>query len=187
MINICKCVAGLMVWLIWLVIPWSLNIKPHYQLPTGSQPWVWSLGCPGNYSLDAMTRESNPYSKVHGANMGPTWVLSTPDAPHVGPMNLAIREAVGHDVMAWKIFLYYWPFVRWEPQVIGPVMESFDRAHSLPYGQEDGFMMTSSDGNIFCITGPLCGEFTGRWIPPTKASDVELWCSLWSTPEQTVE
>ena len=29
--------------------------------------------------------------KVHGANMGPTWVLSSPDGPHVGPMNLAIR------------------------------------------------------------------------------------------------
>ena len=31
-----------------------------------------------------------PDSKVHGANMGPTWVLSAPDGPHVGPMNLAI-------------------------------------------------------------------------------------------------
>ena len=31
-----------------------------------------------------------PDSKVHGDNMGPTWVLSAPDAPHVGPMNLAI-------------------------------------------------------------------------------------------------
>ena len=35
---------------------------------------------------------SNPDSKIHGANMGPTWVLSAPDGPHVGPMNLAIRE-----------------------------------------------------------------------------------------------
>ena len=34
----------------------------------------------------------NPDSKVHGANMEPTWVLSAPDGPHVGPMNLAIRE-----------------------------------------------------------------------------------------------
>ena len=34
---------------------------------------------------------SYPDSKVHGANMGPTWVLSSPDGPHVGPMNLAIR------------------------------------------------------------------------------------------------
>ena len=31
-----------------------------------------------------------PDSKVHVANMGPTWVLSAPDGPHVGPMNLAI-------------------------------------------------------------------------------------------------
>ena len=32
-----------------------------------------------------------PDSKCHGANMGPTWVLSAPDGPHVGPMNLTIR------------------------------------------------------------------------------------------------
>ena len=47
-------------------------------------------------------------------------------------------------------------------------------------------MMTSSNGNIFHVTGPLCGEFTGdRWLPHTKASDVELWCFLWSVPEWT--
>ena len=46
------------------------------------------------------------------------------------------------------------------------------------------YMMTSSYGNIFRVTGPLCGEFTGdRWIPRTKARDAELWCFLWSTPE----
>ena len=32
-----------------------------------------------------------PHGKIHGANMGPTWVLSAPDGPHVGPMSLAIR------------------------------------------------------------------------------------------------
>ena len=31
-------------------------------------------------------------------------------------------------------------------------------------------MMTSSNGNIFRVTGRLCG-----WIPRTKASGVELW------------
>ena len=31
-----------------------------------------------------------PDSKVHGANMGPTWVLSASDGPHVGPKNLAL-------------------------------------------------------------------------------------------------
>ena len=45
-------------------------------------------------------------------------------------------------------------------------------------------MMTSSNGNIFRVTGHLCGEFTGpRWIPRTKASDAELWCFLWFAPE----
>ena len=50
------------------------------------------------------------------------------------------------------------------------------------------FMMTSSNRIIFCVTGPVWGEFTGhRWIPSKMASDVELWCFLWSAPEQTVE
>ena len=45
------------------------------------------------------------------------------------------------------------------------------------------FTMTSSNGNIFRVTGPLCGEFTGhRSLPRTKASDAELWCFLWSAP-----
>ena len=34
-------------------------------------------------------------------------------------------------------------------------------------------MMTSPNGNIVCVTGPLCGEFTGhRWIPLTRSFDV---------------
>ena len=45
-------------------------------------------------------------------------------------------------------------------------------------------MMTSSNGNIFRVTGQLGGEFNGpRWIPHTKASDAELWCFLWSASE----
>ena len=45
-------------------------------------------------------------------------------------------------------------------------------------------LMTSSNGNIFRVTGLLCREFTGhRWIPRTKGSDAELCCFLWSTPE----
>ena len=49
----------------------------------------------------------------------------------------------------------------------------------------DKSMMTSSNGNIFRVTGHLCGEFTGlRWIPRTKASDAELWCFLWFVPDK---
>ena len=36
------------------------------------------------------TIDISPDSKVHGANMGPTWVLSAPDGSPVGPANLAI-------------------------------------------------------------------------------------------------
>ena len=44
--------------------------------------------------------------------------------------------------------------------------------------------MTSSNGNVFRVTGLLCGEFTAHC---TKASDAELWCFLWSASEPTVE
>ena len=33
-----------------------------------------------------------PNSKVYGTNMGPIWVLSAPNGPHVGPMNFAIWD-----------------------------------------------------------------------------------------------
>ena len=51
-----------------------------------------------------------------------------------------------------------------------------------------GIMMTSSNGNIFRVTGPLWGEFTGHrefpsQTPVTRDFDVFLW---WA-PEQTVE
>ena len=36
-------------------------------------------------------------------------------------------------------------------------------------------MMTSSNCNIFRVTGPFCGEFTGhQWIPRTESSDVSV-------------
>ena len=49
-------------------------------------------------------------------------------------------------------------------------------------------MIMSSNGNIVRVTGPLCGESTShQWIPLTQASDAELWCFLWSRPEQKVD
>ena len=41
--------------------------------------------------------------------------------------------------------------------------------------QPNDIMMTSSNGYIFRITGPL-------WIPRTKASDAKPWSFLWSAP-----
>ena len=48
-----------------------------------------------------------PDSKVHGTNMGHTWVLSSPGGPHVGPMNLAIRDdkqrVLMHGHQGWNV------------------------------------------------------------------------------------
>ena len=37
---------------------------------------------------------SHKDSQVHVSHLGPTWVLSAPGRPHVGPMNLAIRTVI---------------------------------------------------------------------------------------------
>ena len=42
-------------------------------------------------------------SKVHVANMGPTWVLLAPGRPHVGPMNPAVRKpTITHTTTIYK-------------------------------------------------------------------------------------
>ena len=45
-----------------------------------------------------------PDCKVHGANMGPTWVLSAPCGPHIDPINLAIR------VWLWCVGCHFSPW-----------------------------------------------------------------------------
>ena len=49
---------------------------------------TWQSGTRFNITQDI------PDSEVHGVNMGPTWVLSAPDGPHVGPMNFATRDLI---------------------------------------------------------------------------------------------
>ena len=81
-------------------------------------------------------------------------------------------------------WLRYWLFAWWHIAIIwinvdSPSGESSDSVAKVLLN-----MMTSSNGNIFCVTGHLCGEFTGpRCIPRIKASDTEVWCFLWSVPE----
>ena len=48
-------------------------------------------------------------------------------------------------------------------------------------------MMTLSNGNVLCITGPLSGEFTNdRWIPLTKpvTRSFDVSCFLWYAPSK---
>ena len=51
------------------------------------------------------------------------------------------------------------------------------------------FIMTSSNGNIFRVTGPSWEKSTVDLLMSlTKASDdADHWCFLWSAPEQTIE
>ena len=128
------------------------------------------------------------------------------------------------DVIKWKHFPRYWPFVRGihrspvnsphKGQRRGALMFSLISSRIIGWvnNREAGdlrrirphydvtvmwipkhkgivkliipsFMMTSSDGNIFRNTGPLCGEFTGQWGIPSQRSvtlsfDVSLLCAL---------
>ena len=49
--------------------------------------------CSGSFS-NYLVSNRIPDNKVHGANMGPTWVLSSLGGPHVGPMKLAIWDGL---------------------------------------------------------------------------------------------
>ena len=56
-----------------------------------------------------------PDSKIRGANMGPTWVLLAPNGPHVGPMNLTIRDGnrnvscnIFHGTCTWVSCALFW-------------------------------------------------------------------------------
>ena len=63
---------------------WDVIIYPCLNLDSGLAKPMMEIGL----ALDSI--ENNPDSKVHGANMGPTWVLPAPGGPHVGPINFAI-------------------------------------------------------------------------------------------------
>ena len=74
------------------------------------------------------------------------------------------------------------------PTLFPPCYTAHVASHHIVARKDTHFMITSSNGNIFRVTGHLCREFTGhRWIPRTKASYAELWCfsfiCAWETAE----
>ena len=52
-----------------------------------------------------------PDSKVHGVNIGPTWVLSAPAGPHFGPMNFAIRDV--HNTLRCVAHVNFIEYTEW--------------------------------------------------------------------------
>ena len=85
-------------------IPWLLYSKIEFL--TISQHALHSLkrkalDLLNNYSsvywlLVKFRLQWNPDSKIHGANIGPTWGRQDPGGLHVGHMNLAIWDTVQH-------------------------------------------------------------------------------------------
>ena len=53
--------------------------------------WALSVGYDPRCGVKNRSWYVHPDSKVHGANMGPTLVLSAQDGLHVGPMSLCIK------------------------------------------------------------------------------------------------
>ena len=69
---------------------------------------IYSIIC-----LHELNRDQTifPDNKVHGANMGPTGVLSAPDGPHVVPRNLALRGSSKRWIISLRcesIWKYTW-------------------------------------------------------------------------------
>ena len=52
----------------------------------------------GDMKIRGAETSTYPDSKVHVAHIGLIWVLPAPGGPHVGPMNLAIREGITEPV-----------------------------------------------------------------------------------------
>ena len=74
----------------WLIIPWRDLCKWNWH---PNKHIFFQQNDLNENQLESVMLVCSwlyPDSKVHGANMGPTWVLSAPDGPHVCPMNLAI-------------------------------------------------------------------------------------------------
>ena len=111
-----------------------------------------------------------------------SWILLQPD-DKIQSFNVYLLKSLAGDVVVIRITMIFYEFViyKWCSAETERPLHCF--YHHWRLARKRFSMMTSSNGNISCVTGPLCWEFTGhRWIPLTKASDAELWCFLWSAP-----
>ena len=97
-----------------LVISYGIRVLSNHCFRQWLVAWwqqaiTWNNG---DLSLvSPLVNPSNeiPDNKVHGANMGPIWDRQDPGGPHVGPMNLAIWDAIEH-LKDLKIIFSKWLF-----------------------------------------------------------------------------
>ena len=60
----------------------------------------------------------------------------------------------------WQLYLHYWHRSLLWQTMMPPITTNWQQGYYC--------MMTSSNGNIFRVTGPLCGQFTGPGEFPTQ-------------------
>ena len=89
---------------------WSNSLKNWYYFAASARKHVLMFPPYKNNTYSNLSAVI-PDSKVYGANMGPTWVLSAPDGPHVGPMNFAIRDTYQCRPRGFPQSAVHWEFV----------------------------------------------------------------------------
>ena len=97
----------------------SLALGQSYDCPSASEVTLKKMGRIGQYLTTANITKHKwcayfSWFTLHWSpprfmepSMGPTWVLSAPDGPHVGPMNLAIRDGITHHYHHWMHYLWH--------------------------------------------------------------------------------
>ena len=99
--------------------------------------------------------------------------ISSHYADPITEMEMSSFRQTFHDWLYWKLSYGYKFHKKWHFYLVMSWWRCVEAQWSLCYyiPSDHKFlfsfnMMTSSNGNVFCVTGPLCGEFTGqRWIP----------------------
>ena len=92
-------------WCIYSSVKYALIFPHNSLLPIWCKSIIWTNG---GLSLIGL-----PDSKVHWANMGPTWVLLAPAGPHVGPMNLAMRALRNTPLINFNQNMEIWKYHLW--------------------------------------------------------------------------
>ena len=110
-----------------------------------------------------------PDSKVHGANMGSTWVLWAPDGPHVGPMNLVNRDVSQVKCLYSSLISGERQFVQFASRLIYfeglevPVLDHFPLSPLLSSLRCLDWLVISVPRGL---TSPQLTEISNQWIIP---------------------
>ena len=138
-------------------------IKEHQQCPALAPCWT----------MDQLTVPSTHHPSLE-ANAMATILMRRLLLRQHNSFNPCLAEYILRDT---KVHLNFFSFLSTEIAQVAVILR-----YGRHWAVNSAYMMTSSNGSIFCLMA-LCDW----WIPLIKASDRELWCILWSAPEQMFE